>query len=229
MKSRALRHGNSLIPYQVLHKKRVTRRVHLQAAADGSLMVVAPRRMGKRSVHKMLQGRVEKVARFLADAVARQRELPGNSYVDGEMHFFLGQLYPIRFTPAAGRYGRVRFEQGELQVSAADHEPATVKKLLYAWYDKQAQEHFGARLREIAKAANWTLGKTPPMRLRKMKRTWGSCSSEACIDYVIAHEICHLKEMNHSPAFYALQSDLYPNWHEIRAHLRDSGHLYLHE
>jgi predicted metal-dependent hydrolase len=80
------------------------------------------------------------------------------------------------------------------------------------------------------------------MRLRLMKKTWGSCSAKGvitlnphlvkappqCIDYVIAHEICHLKEHNHGKGFYALQDQLYPDWREAKAHLRDKGHIYLH-
>jgi predicted metal-dependent hydrolase len=48
-------------------------------------------------------------------------------------------------------------------------------------------------------------------------------------DYVIAHELCHLAEMNHGKAFYALQESLYPDWREVRALLRSNSHIYLHE
>jgi predicted metal-dependent hydrolase len=60
------------------------------------------------------------------------------------------------------------------------------------------------------------------MRLRLMK------APPQCIDYVIAHEICHLKEHNHGKGFYSLQDQLYPDWREAKAHLRDKGHIYLH-
>jgi predicted metal-dependent hydrolase len=48
-----------------------------------------------------------------------------------------------------------------------------------------------------------------------------------CIDYVIAHEICHLREHNHGPRFYALQDDLYPDWQKARQHLHDHAQRYL--
>lgn len=81
----------------------------------------------------------------------------------------------------------------------------------------------------------------PAMRLRWMKRTWGSCSASgvitlnphlvkappACIDYVIAHEVCHLEEHNHGKAFYALQERLCPDWRESKAALAAKSHLYL--
>jgi hypothetical protein len=98
-------------------------------------------------------------------------------------------------------------------------------------------------MRLFAEKASWVNGAKPPIRLRKMKRTWGSCSAQGnitlntrlmkvpprCIDYVIAHELCHLREMNHGKAFYALQDQLYPNWRVARSHLRDKAHVYLAE
>jgi len=47
------------------------------------------------------------------------------------------------------------------------------------------------------------------------------------IDAVIAHELCHLEEMNHGKAFYALLENLNPHWRQDRARLRSEGHNYL--
>lgn len=76
-----------------------------------------------------------------------------------------------------------------------------------------------------------------------MKRTWGTCNSkglirlnthlvkapQACLDYVISHELCHLKEMNHGPGFYRLQEAIWPDWRRYRQHLREHGNRYTQE
>ncbi len=49
-----------------------------------------------------------------------------------------------------------------------------------------------------------------------------------CVDYVIAHELCHLQELNDSQVFYALQEQLYPAWREAKTHLKAGGHIYLY-
>jgi predicted metal-dependent hydrolase len=74
-----------------------------------------------------------------------------------------------------------------------------------------------------------------------MKKQWGSCSPRGnillnphlvkapreCIDYVILHELCHLKEHNHSPEFYRLLNQLMPDWKQIKAKLDGMAELLL--
>jgi predicted metal-dependent hydrolase len=136
----------------------------------------------------------------------------------------------------------VRLDGDGFKVVAPGQGPENVRNLLIRWYRRQAQQQFESRLASFAGLAPWTDGELPAMRLRLMKRTWGSCSSKGiitlnphlvkapadCIDYVIAHEICHLREHNHGRAFYALQEQLFPDWRDFKAHLKQKGHIYLH-
>jgi predicted metal-dependent hydrolase len=80
----------------------------------------------------------------------------------------------------------------------------------------------------------------PTLLIRKMKSRWGSLSHNSknkackmtlnsilihtpleCIDYVIFHELCHIKHQNHGKGFYDLQQKLVPNYKEVRAKLRE--------
>mgnify|MGYP001812828786 CR=1 FL=1 len=243
MKQRTLRDDDQLIPYQIQHKRTVTRRIHLRVAPDGSLLVIAPRRMSQRSIHQTLQDRVHKVARFLAGAQVRLRETPRSEYVSGEPHLFLGRHYRLELAESTARSGRVGLTDDAIRVECADHRPVRVQKLLESWYRNEAKNLYAARLAAIASRAQWVKSELPPIRLRKMKRTWGSCSARGiitlntrlirtpleCVDYVIAHELCHLQEMNHSRAFYKLQDQLCPDWQTTRTHLRKKAHIYLAE
>ena len=132
--------------------------------------------------------------------------------------------------------GRICFE-----LSHPDQEQ--VSRHLQDWYREQARKYFAERIAAFCRAAPWAADQEVPMRLRRMKRTWGSCSSKGiitfnthlvkappeCIDYVVAHEVCHLKEHNHGKAFYALQARLYPGWKAVKARLRAQGHIFLHQ
>lgn len=94
---------------------------------------------------------------------------------------------------------------------------------------------FGGRVAEYCHR----LGCPPPtVRLSSARTRWGSCStrsgirlhwrlihlSPGLIDYVVAHEVAHLVEMNHSPAFWKIVETLYPDWRSARAALRAASH-----
>ncbi|WP_228151652.1 M48 family metallopeptidase [Pseudazoarcus pumilus] len=96
----------------------------------------------------------------------------------------------------------------------------------------RATERFTPRLAEYCAR----LGRAPvPLRLTSARTRWGSCSTRSGIrlhwrlihvapalaDYVIAHEVAHLAEMNHSPRFWQIVEALYPNWREARRALAE--------
>jgi predicted metal-dependent hydrolase len=240
--SNAIRHDGRHIPYRVVHRPAVTRRIHLELDAEGGLQVVAPRRMSPGHVQKSLQRSAARVARFLAEARSRQADLGDLEYADGEEHLYLGRRYPLRVEQRPGQRARIDWNGRAIHIRAPRPERERVRDLLERWYRRQARDHFGQRLEAILGQASWTPARDPSLRLRRMKRTWGNCSvsgritlntllvraPEHLVDYVIAHEICHLREHHHGPAFYALQQRLYPAWREARDELRARGHLFLH-
>ncbi|MBT8048384.1 MAG: M48 family metallopeptidase [Xanthomonadales bacterium] len=245
MKRESINNDGEVIDYEVIYRPAVTRRLHLELGADGLLQVVAPRRWSRRAIHSTLQQRAPHVARFVTRARLRQQDLPDYQYADGEQHPFMGEWYPLRFRETLSARAEVELRDGQICIVRRPVESPVSKKslqsLMQRWYRRQALQQFTTRLAAISETASWVTGIPPEMRLRRMKRTWGNCSSrrvitlnphllkapENCIDYVIAHEVCHLRELNHGKAFYALQDELFPGWREAKAHLRTKGHIYL--
>lgn len=242
MKRDSINNNGQVIDFEIVHRPAVTRRIHLEIDSQGGLQVVAPRRMSRRAIRSALQGRAQRVAGFLLDARARQQDLPEFHYVNGEQHLFMGQAYALNVLHHPGRRAVIGLSDNRLDVKVSDTGREAVRRTLVNWYREWAQSEFTERLAKACRGAPWTGGRIPDMRLRRMKRTWGSCSSKGritlnphlikapreCIDYVIAHEVCHLREHNHGKTFYALQEQLYPNWREAKARLRNHGHIYLH-
>jgi predicted metal-dependent hydrolase len=242
MKCYTISNNDQCIHYQVIHRPAVTRRIHLEINSEGDLQVVAPRRMSRRAIQMTLQKRVHHVARFLARARAQRQDLQDYRYINGEEHLFMGRRCPLDVVAGKSKRGTIDLVDGRIQVQAPDCSGARVKSVLENWYRLQAQKTFTERLTAYSQLAPWVETAPPPMRLRRMKRTWGSCSSKGvitlnphlvkappeCIDYVIAHEICHLCEHNHGKAFYSLQEQLFPDWRKEKAHLQNKGHIYLH-
>ncbi len=135
----------------------------------------------------------------------------------------------LRLMPGTGR--AIRIEGDSLLVPG---DPAQVGARVAAWVRARARDrlvtavdHYAAQIgRKVAQVA-----------LRDTRSRWGSCTAEgrlmfswrlilappAVLDYVAAHEVAHLVEMNHSPAFWAVVERLYPGWQPQRAWLRRHG------
>lgn len=227
------------LEYTITDRPRVTRRLHMEIDEHGGLVVVAPRHWSKAHISATLVQNISRVERFLIRARHRQRK--ALVYTNGELHLYLGERYPLLINPASGLRTSVVFSENEFRVSTSQCDPENIRLALQGWYLKQARKVFSARMHTVAARADWLDDRPIPLKLRRMKRTWGNCSSSGVIklnthlikaplpvlDSVIAHEFCHLKEMNHGKKFYALLTQLNPNWQQDRTQLRSEGNLYL--
>ncbi|MCK5539495.1 MAG: DUF45 domain-containing protein [Deltaproteobacteria bacterium] len=109
----------------------------------------------------------------------------------------------------------------------------TIEKLLSDWYRQHAQRIFRERLEICLQRVAREGVKAPNLRIQKMTNRWGSCSEQGkiilnlelikapkeCIDYVITHELCHLKEKHHGLRFWRLLEKLMPDYRERRQRL----------
>ena len=117
-----------------------------------------------------------------------------------------------------------------------------VKILLRDWYREHAAAYFQKRLAALQQNIAW-LDSIPAFRLQAMQKQWGSCSPAGvlllnphlikaparCVDYVLLHEICHLREHNHGKAFYALLESLLPDWQCVKDKLDNMAEILLNE
>ncbi len=136
----------------------------------------------------------------------------------GVQHYFLGE--PHQLHCRAGP--EVDFVLKGQQSDSAE----TVKRQILKWYRGKAEQVFGERHQFWVERLSHMGFPGSFIQLRSMKRRWGSCRSNGkitlntnlvkyplpCIDVVIVHELCHLREFNHSPRFYDLMSKALPDW-----------------
>ena len=229
------------ITYRVIHRPKVTRRMHLDTDQNGELLVVVPRGWPSFYTARLLQSHRTKVERFLQ--IKARQALPKIRYENGSKHLFQGSTLTLSVITREHRGYRADYAPGFLRISLANNSPDHVKKARQHWYREQAGLWLSTRLNYLLERASWAEPDTVKLALRRMSRTWGTCSMKKvirlnthlikapdyCADYVIAHEICHLREMNHSADFYALQTQLWPQWREHRKYLRTFGHHFLQE
>ena len=109
-----------------------------------------------------------------------------------------------------------------------------IEKSVMAWYRSQAMACFSERIAVYARKLGVAV---PPLRLSYAISLWGSCNAHGVvrinwrlvqlplylIDYVVAHELSHLIEMNHSTAFWQTVSHIYPDYLQVRKELKKLG------
>lgn len=217
--------GGRLIEYRFVRRRRRT--IGLSIDATG-LSVCAPMRAPWREIEAFLRHKERWIVRKL-DEWAR---LPRPAIVRGRS----GESLPlfgahVMLEVNTGRRA-VQRQPERLLVSAPA--PHRVVKVLIAWLKTQALEamapraaHYAARLAVPA----------PCVRLSNARAQWGVCTEDGAIrlswrlvhlepglaDYVVAHEVAHLVELNHSKRFWSLLARLYPDWRDARHRLELAG------
>lgn len=152
-------------------------------------------------------------------------------YASGATHRYLGKQYRLKIL--AGEGGSVLLKGTYFHVVSPSGSQDEIRNLLNAWFRDKAKQQFKRRIAEWVPWCRRNQLPEPKLVLRRMSKRWGSAGKAGrialspelihapspCIDYVIAHEIAHLKHPSHSPAFHRLLSSLVPNWRSLKERL----------
>ncbi|HAV10213.1 MAG TPA: M48 family peptidase [Dehalococcoidia bacterium] len=224
---RSIVYGGKVIDYNLLFCNRKT--MEIAVHPDSSVVAKAPIGADITLVEKKISKRARWILRQLDYFSQFNPKTPDRCYVNGETHFYLGRQYRLRLTE--GTANEVKLTRGFFHVTATDFPtPEIAKKLLNKWYLEKAQFHFQESMdRCWLKFDRFDFVK-PAMKIRRMQKRWGSFSGKGtvtlntalirapkeCIDYVITHELCHMKYQDHGPDFYKLLERVIPGWEKIK-------------
>jgi predicted metal-dependent hydrolase len=217
------------IPYRYYCSAR-RRTLALAVRRDLSIVVRAPHRTGRDAIRAFVQEHAAWILRT-QEKIAQKRATPP-AYTDGEIHRYAGRHYRLEIR--RGRKESVACIADQIVVTIKDEsQEERTKKLLEAWYRSRAEILFHDRLQICQQKAEAEGIPLPPLKIRKMRSRWGTYSSKGhmslnlwlilapveCLDYVIYHELCHHKIMNHGPLFWDLLRRLMPGCKERRREL----------
>jgi predicted metal-dependent hydrolase len=228
MVTRRIKLDNQEIAFRVERSKR-RKTIGLKIGDEG-LTITLPNHVGLHHADRAVREKCDWVLDRLEQACLRQR--PKLLGVSGEEIGWLGQTLELIVTSHDRVRPRVERQSSSIVVMIDERlgdalAQDAVRRALHRWRKEEALNLMAPKI--VAYAAQ--LGVTPPkVFVREQKARWGSCSldgsirmnarliafEERIIDFVCAHEVCHLKVMDHSPKFYALFDGLMPD-HRIRA------------
>lgn len=216
----------------VLVRRRGRRGVGLKVDENG-LMVSAPAAMPLARIEALVRDSERWIVRKIAEWSGRRVAPP--SWRDGAALPFLGAHLVLKV--AHGARARAARRGDELHVTAREAEAAGVKRAVVAWYRRAARDYLVPRVEALAHAAGIAM---PHVFVSPAIARWGSCNSRreirlawrlmkappALVDYVICHELAHVRHMNHSQAFWAEVGRQCPDYRRLRAELFATDHLY---
>jgi predicted metal-dependent hydrolase len=208
------------------------RSIGIIVTPDEGVIVRAPYRTPLHVIEKFLMAKSGWIARHLENYSGMVRLNHAWIY-EGRMILFRGVEYRLKIS--ASEKNSVSLHDDEIIVNSkmpGDMDAGSV--ILDGWYKRMAAEQITATMDKILKKFSGYGFQPAAMSIRTMRRRWGSCSSKGRItinselikidsrylEYVILHELCHLRHHNHGQAFYGLLSEVCPDWKEIRKNLR---------
>jgi predicted metal-dependent hydrolase len=219
------------IEYELIRSRRRT--VGITVYPDGRVIVRAPQRAKTADVEAIVRKKGSWIVKKQLMFEQAPPPPPPLRYISGEKHLYLGRAYPLALFWDSKAHVQLTDDQFYL-FTPDTASPDRKEKLMREWYRRRAKKVFAERLAACHPTAVPLGIPYPELKIRLMKRRWGSCATNKgsillnlrliqtpvpCIDFVILHELAHFKARYHNATFYALMDQLLPDWRARRAAL----------
>ena len=208
----------------------------------GQIIVCCPLKTPFAYIEKLLLEKEKWIVQKLAEIREKQVTVREKSFASGDVFYYLGHPYKFKIIENnTTKKPKVHFEEDQIIIEVSDIEDTEkIKTLLKNWYISKARAIMEQRIRLYST----DVGVSPKkVVIREQKTRWGSCSSKGNInlnwklimsplpvlDYVVIHELCHMKEMNHSDNFWKNVQSIMPDYKVYRKWLKDNGYTLSFE
>ncbi len=232
-------YNNRQINFEIVYRNR--KNLSIIVEPDGNVRVAAPAQMKAAAIMEAMErnaGWIDRKLQLVEESLAG---LSPRFFASGEKLVFRGRSYPCLFE-LNDRLATVNIKMdGDLiTIRSPFQDRDMLKNALESWYTAQAKLVLPERVEHYEQLLNV---RANGIRIKNHQKRWGSCSNKGnlnfnwrliltpdeIIDYLVVHEMCHLKYMNHSQDFWSLMKVVMPDYAERRAWLKThTGRLYAH-
>ena len=222
------------LDYTIVRSRKRKRTISLNVKIDGTAVIRVPYRTPVSEIQRFCREKEKWLARKIGELREREKDVRVKTFAAGEIFLFLGEPYPLAIEDTAGVPEKLDLLSGEFVLSG--DKTSQARNIFIDWYRARAQEYIGIRVEHFKQV----LGVSPRgIRISNARCRWGSCSLDdrlyfswrimmappAVIDYLVVHELAHMKEKNHSRSFWEIVADTIPGYRSERTWLRDNGHI----
>jgi predicted metal-dependent hydrolase len=230
--------GERSIEYDYAYSTR--RSLGISVYPDSSIEVKAPLNTSEEKIKEVLHKKASWIIKQQAifNSFPKKRIIP-KEYVSGETHLYLGKQYRLKVIQIKTKAEeQVKLIGAYIHIYTTDKENQKQnKRLLDKWYKKHCQEIFSKHFELCYERIKSHKIKRPELQIKIMKNRWGSYTESGsiilnpllirlpsfCIDYVITHELCHIKYNNHSRKFFDFLTLIMPDWEERKKRIEYFG------
>jgi predicted metal-dependent hydrolase len=206
------------------------RTITLIVTQDSALVVRAPLNASNAYIASVVREKSDWIRQKLSEISLRPKS-PAKEFVNGEEFMYLGRAYQLCFVERAEK----DVELTDKLCLAARVKPIA-RFVLRRWLKAAAAKVINQRCQWYADATGL---KPAAIKITEARKRWGSCGSKGIlnfswrlvmapqeiIDYVVVHELAHLAELNHSPAFWRRVADMLPDYKKREQWLKENGGL----
>lgn len=219
-----LPYGDTILEFRLERRERKT--LSISVLPDMSIEAVAPMDAPREKIEEKVRKRAPWIQKQLRYFAQFQPRTPERQFVSGETHLYLGRQYKLKVVPHIQE--QVKLYRGCIVVqSLKPRQNAVTKTLLQDWYRERAHTKFRERLAICQERfPNPEAFEPSGLVVRQLQQRWGSMTSGGrlilnrslikasvdAIDYVITHELCHIRYDHHRASFYELLDRVMPDW-----------------
>jgi predicted metal-dependent hydrolase len=225
------------IPY-ILKKSRKRRKtISLQIGDKSELVITAPYFTPISEINRFVQEKQNWIHKAIQKHKEELIKNKAKEYITGERFYYLGESFPLETFFEQNERGGLVFWDNRFYLNAPDV-PAKKREYIIRWYKRKAKEYFAARVDFCSRELNL---RAKSVKITSAEKRWGSCSEKdnlsfsfrlimappLVIDYVIVHELMHIKEKSHSSRFWQLMELAMPKYKLHRRWFKDNNHKFV--
>jgi len=237
-----IKYGKYNIPYTIKRSKR-KKTLAISISPTAQVIVLSPEFLKNEEIEKL----VKKKVRWIIEKQKYFKHLmaiyPEKEFISGEEILFLGRRYRLKIKKLSDVSEPILNIEGRRVVITINHRwdsdkrKEVIRNRLKNWYLSKVEEIIEKRINRYSKQ----LGLMPKeIKIKDQKKRWGSCSEKgiirfnwkiimapvSIIDYIVVHELCHLKIKNHSNDFWKLVSLALSNYEKRRNWLKNNAGVF---
>ncbi|MGN8225532.1 M48 family metallopeptidase [Gracilimonas sp. BCB1] len=222
-----IEYGTKTIQFNLSYSNRET--LEIAVYPDQTVWVTAPEDSSLDKIYDKVRHRRRWITKQIKHFDRFENEEQEFEYISGETHWYLGKQYRLKILQVGNEVQEsVKLKRGYFVIHSRKKENADyVKTQLDAWYREKAEKKFQDRLMVcLGIVQKYGIGKPKKLKVYQMDKRWGSYTTSGnillnpdlikhpvyCIDYVIIHELCHIKHPQHDSKFYDFLKKVLPDW-----------------